>query len=330
MRILITGGSGLIGSHIAKQCLERGYTVHSLDNQTCYPFCYLDVYHHIEKDVVKYHADISNAEQCEQVFSKSKPDYVIHCAAYADVGGCIKNYSKDFNDNVIGTQNMLEISRKYNVKKFVFVSSASVYGNKEVSPYTESDVVAPISTYANSKLWGETQTILFNNNYNLPATAIRYFSVYGSPQLPKRGSHSWCIPIFTYQLISNKPITIYGDGMQIRDFTHVSDIAHGTILALESSATCGEVLNLGTGIKTSINEVARYAAMFTQTFNGVKHLKPIHGDPTGGYASIEKCSRLLKWRPEIQIADGIREHVEWISENYNKSPFKEYLKTVYE
>jgi len=326
MIILITGGAGMIGSHICRTALQRGHKVVVVDNLSSYPFNYKRIYlNDILDDITFFQIDIRNEYQLNNLFTIYKFDAVIHAAAYADVGGCVKNFDTDFNNNIIGTQNLLRVSKLFEVKKFTFVSSASVYGiqNKEI--FNESDTTIPVSTYGNSKLWGERQTILFHQLYKLPTTSIRYFSVYGAPQIPKVGSHSWCAAIFALRCLNNLPITIYGDGNQFRDFTHVQDIALGTVLATEKDSTVGQIFNLGSGVKTTINRVAELIKQ--QTNNTGTIFKPLpDGDPYGGIADNTKCKELLDWLPTISFESGVKSYIEWLKEiTANNSEIRHYL-----
>lgn len=324
MKILVTGGAGMIGSHICRIALERGHKVIIVDNLSSYPFNYKKLYlRDIIDDIDFFQINICDKSNLFSVFSECKPDAVIHAAAYADVGGCIRNYDTDFNNNIIATQNILDISKYFEVKKFTFISSASVYGiqNKEI--FNENDLTIPVSTYGNSKLWGERQTILFHQLYKLPTTSIRYFSVYGAPQVPKVGSHSWCAAIFALRCLNNLPITIYGDGNQFRDFTHVKDIALGTVLATENDSTIGQIFNLGAGVKTTINKVAELVKQQTNYTDTI--FKPLpDGDPYGGIADNTKCKKLLDWSPAISFENGIESYIEWLKVIIDTPEIKTY------
>jgi nucleoside-diphosphate-sugar epimerase len=247
--VLITGGAGLVGSQIAKRLLEDGKNVFVLDDLSAYPFDYRSEFGPAG-DLTFIEGSVAEIDCLTSL--PASIDAVVHAAAYADVAACNRNYETDFLVNVKGTHNVLAESLRRGVQRFVFVSSASVYGDSRASTLSELHACAPISTYGNSKLWGERQTLLFRSLHGLPATALRYFSVYGSPQIPKEGSHSWCVAIFAMRLLIGQPVVIYGSGRQVRDFIHVSDVANGTVRALESPDSVGHAINIGTGIPTSI------------------------------------------------------------------------------
>lgn len=320
--ILVTGGAGMIGSRIVKQLNEMGAIVTVLDNITAYPFDYLNEFGVGQMDGVNFvKGSILDKELLKNLVKDI--DYIIHAAAFADVGGCIKYYDIDFNVNVVGTFNLLEVAKNSDIKKFVFVSSASVYGEETVTEedrrFVENQPCRPISTYGNSKLWGELETKLFYDLYGLPTTAIRYFSVYGQPQVPKMGSHSWCVAIFTMLAMKNKPITVFGDGTQIRDFTYVDDIAKGTIIATETNTTNGKIFNLGTGKTTQVNIIAE---KIIETVKKVPIQYKPHppGDPFGGYADTTLMNKLLDWKPKITLDEGIQRYCEWVNAHKNLIP----------
>jgi len=317
MRFLVTGGAGLIGSNIVSNLLQRGYNVTVIDNLQAYPFNYHSFFGTQPLNIDFKKGDIRDAAFLDGIFNASeKFDVVIHAAAYADVGACVINYDEDFTNNIMGTYNVLKYSKKYNAGKVVFVSSASVYGNNSRSAFKEGDPLEPVSTYGNSKLWGENQTILFGKLYGMKTTSIRYFSVYGSPQVPKINSHSWCVAIFAMMGSTGKPITIYGDGNQVRDFVHVKDIAEGTVIASLTDKCNGEIINIGFGRPVTINKVADLVFSHIKCC-GVTTKPYPKGDPIGGYADICKMKSLLSWSPSIDIEDGVHEYCDWFTRNFS-------------
>lgn len=316
--VLVTGGAGTIGSNIVKKLITRKYKVIVLDDLSAYPFDYLKEYGvGSMKNVEFVQGSILDTTLLNIVIRKA--DAVIHAAAYADVGACIRNFDIDFNVNVLGTELVLAAAKAKRVEKLVFVSSASVYGENSNLVFSEGDPTVPISTYGNSKLWGERQTMLFNRLYGLPTTAVRYFSVYGSPQVPKKKSHSWCVAIFAMRIMKQKPIILFGDGTQIRDFIHVSDVAHATVLALEKKETTGQVFNIGTGSPISIKEIAE-KVMTRLGETSIEYKPHPSGDPKGGYADTKLMKALLGWEPTITLNEGIQEYCEWIKNHKHLIP----------
>ena len=317
-KILVTGGAGTVGSNIVKKLVKRQAQVTVIDNLDAYPFDYFHEYGVGNLDNVEFIKDSITDEGIVDDLIKNN-DMVIHAAALADVGACIKNPQIEFKTNVAATQNILESSHKNNIEKFIFVSSAAVYGLGNRNIFKETDPCFPVSNYALSKYWGEQQSRLYYELYNLPTTSIRFFSVYGSPQIPKKGSHSWAVAIFGALAKKGKPITVFGDGNQIRDFTHVSDIAESVVLSLEKESTNGKFFNVGTGKPTKINDIVE------KVFEYVKpvpiNYKPYPpGDPIGGYSDTTLMRKLLGWEPQITLDEGIKEYFEWLNNHEHIIP----------
>jgi len=317
---LVTGGAGLVGSHIVKKLVKRGATVRVLDNLSAYPFDQLTHFEIKDIDGVEFiKGNIKDKMVVDQTLKDV--DIVFHEAAFADVAATIWNPHEDFDSNVYGTFNLLSAARNHNVNRFIFASSASVYGDKPREEggappiFLESSKPDPISTYANSKLWGEYECLLFYNLYGLKTTSLRYFSIYGSPQVPKKGSHSWVVAIFAMKLLKGKPLTIFSDGSQVRDFIHVEDIAEATILASEKQSAVGRVINIGTGKPTSVIKLA----MTLTEIAGIKapyEFKPKpKGDPLGGYANTKLMEETLDWTPKTTLDEGIRSYWQWAKSN---------------
>lgn len=326
MNVLVTGGAGMIGSHIVRGLHSAGDAVTVYDDMSAYPFDQCEEYG------INYLAGLSGPgivpvevtrasvlDRTALQLAMGGKDLVIHCAAFADVGACVREYRRDFSDNVVGTQNVLEAAKEAGVGKVLFVSSASVYGNSDEGTFAEWMTPRPISTYANSKLWGEHQAHLFYQLYGLRTTSVRLFSVYGDGQVPKPGSHSWCFAIFGMRAMRGLPITIFGDGSQVRDFTHVDDIAHGIILAAKSDRTNGQIINIGTGKSTTLNEVKDLVlAHFPRV--PVKYAPLPSGDPLGGHASKTLMKRVLDWEPQVRLDDGVERYAAWVREHKHLIP----------
>ena len=317
-KILVTGGAGTVGCNIVKKLVERQSEVTVIDNLGAYPFDYLKDYGVGNLSNVNFiKGDINDRDLINEQIKKQ--DIVIHAAALADVGACVRNPEIEFQTNVVATQGILEESKKNNIEKFIFISSAAVYGMGNRGIFKESDPCFPVSNYALSKYWGEQQTKLYYDLYNLPTTSIRFFSVYGSPQIPKQGSHSWAVAIFGALVKKGKPITVFGDGNQIRDFTHVTDIAESVVLSAEKNSTNGQFFNVGTGKPTRINEIVE------KVFQNVEpvpiNYKPYPaGDPIGGYSDTTLMKKLLDWEPQMTLDNGIKEYFEWFSEHEHLVP----------
>ena len=312
-RILVTGGAGIVGSTIVKKLTSKNANVTVIDNLSAYPFDYLHEYGVGTIESVNFiKEDIRNYEIIQKLIEDS--DIVVHAAALADVGACVRNPHFEFETNVSATQNILEACQKNNVEKFIFISSASVYGEGISRILKEDQPCFPISNYALSKYWGEQQSKLYNDLYGLPTTSIRFFSVFGSPQIPKQGSHSWAVAIFGILAKKGKPITVYGDGNQIRDFTHVSDIAESVVLSIENKLTNGKFFNVGTGKPTTVNQIVDEVFKYVDKVP-VNHTPRPPGDPRGGYSDNTLMKSLLDWEPKISLEEGIKEYFLWLNEH---------------
>ena len=241
-------------------------------------------------------------------------DIVIHEAAQADVAASIRDARTDFHNNVIGTENLLEAALDANIQRFVFVSSASIYGNNVVSPedrrFVESLPCFPLSTYASNKLFGEQTARVFFECYGLPTVSLRYFSIYGPRQIPKYGSHSWVVAIFVISALEGKPITVYGDGNQIRDFTYVEDTAKATILAAMKEAAVGKIFNVGSGKPTRIKDLANKVREIVGDVP-ITHAPLPKGDPMGGYADVTLLRKSIEYVPDTTLEEGIRQYSLW-------------------
>lgn len=317
---LITGGAGCVGSHIIRKLEKRKIKAIVLDNLSAYPMDYWKVFGCNKlKNVEFVDGDILDKKLVNKLVAQC--DVVVHAAAYADVGASIRNPQIDFKNNVIGTEILLEacLKNKEKIKKFTFISSASVYGepkwnNGKPPKFTEDQKLNPINTYGCSKMWGEQQTKLFNDLYGMPTTSIRFGSVYGENQTPKKGSHSWMVAIWTQQLMKGKKITIFGDGSQVRDMTYVEDIAEGVIRATLSNKTNGKMINLGTDKPTNLLQIASMLKKHFGNFE-VEFAPKKAGDSLGGYCDIKLMQSLLGWKPKIKLEDGIKKYVKWIRKN---------------
>jgi len=322
---LVTGGAGLIGSRIVHKLVKRGAIVRSLDNLSAYPFDQLRHFGTKESDSVNFiRGDIKDKTIVNEAVIGS--DVVFHEAAFADVAATIWNPREDLDSNVLGTFNLLEAALEHNVDRFIFASSAAIYGEQicgqdEMIPkFSENMKPNPISTYANSKLWGEYEATLYHELYGLKTTSLRYFSVYGIPQVPKKGSHSWVVAIFEMQLLKGKPLTIFGDGTQVRDFICVDEVAEATIRAAEKNSAINTIINIGTGKATSIKRLAEIVVNVADSKASIVFEPKRKGDPFGGCADTTLMKEILEWEPKIKLEDGVRMYYNWITKNRDAIP----------
>lgn len=334
--VLVTGGAGLIGSRIVRRLKSLGATPLALCTLDAYP---PDVYRTLfgidttSEDVLA--GDVRDAAAVQRAMRRA--DYVVHAAALADVAACTRRPQDAIDHNITGTQTVLTAAAASDrLRRLVFVSSASVYGNgnpddwagprdehrttrellaavynRTVPRFTEHAPLRPLSVYANTKAFGEVQTRLLLGAVGTPHAVVRYFSVYGEPQVIKPGSHSWVVAWFAARAALGLPLQLNGGGHQVRDLVHVDDIADGTLHALACPAADGETVNIGTGCPTTIRRVAELvAAHYPGT--QVRETPMPSGDPLGGCASTTHMERILRWRPRITLEDGIARYVRWL------------------
>ncbi|MQY14243.1 GDP-L-fucose synthase [Streptomyces sp. RB5] len=340
--VLVTGGGGLIGSRIATLLRELGARPLSLCRRDAYPaFVYRELFGVDENDPDVLTGDISDARLVRHAVEQS--DYVIHAAALADVAACTREPSAAIAGNIMGTQTLLDaVAASDRIRRFCFVSSASVYGNglrgepacaetrtmrqllesvygRMPAVFSEYDRLHPLSVYANSKLWGEFETALSLRPVGASFVILRYFSVYGEPQIVKQGSHSWVVAWFAARAAIGLPLHLNGGGHQVRDLVHVDDIAEGTIRALIAPRAHGETINIGTGKPTMIRTVAELTA---EHFPDVKTLQtPMPpGDPEGGYAATGHMLTTLNWVPQVSVADGVARYAAWLKQTPQAVP----------
>jgi UDP-glucose 4-epimerase len=305
MKILITGGAGFIGSHIA-DALVKEHEVMVLDNLSTGKKSY------VNKKARFFNADIKNFSKIKNLFNGV--DYVFHTAAQARIQRSIKDPLETFENNVIGTLNVLLASKNAKVKKVVYSASSSAYGEHEKMPLHEDIEIKPKNPYALSKVIGEQLCKLFAELYDLKTISLRYFNVYGSRQFDE-GAYATVIGIFLKQKLSNKPLTIVGDGTQRRDFTYISDVVKANILAMNSEIGEGEIINIGTGKNYSINEIAEII-LGTNIAEVIKkrlarYIPPRPAEVHETLADISKAKKLLGWRPSVDMEDGLRKTIEW-------------------
>jgi UDP-glucose 4-epimerase len=299
MNCIVTGGAGFIGSNLVDKLLEQNYTVVVIDNESS------DAHDNFywNKKAVNYKYNICDYAMCSDVFNRYKPDVVFHLAAEARIQPCIENPLKAVESNMVGTATMLELSKKYKVKRFVYSSTSSAYGLKNNPPLKEDMPNDCLNPYSVSKTSGEELCKMYTKLYGLETIIFRYFNVYGERQ-PLKGQYAPVVGIFQKQKNNNKSLTIVGDGEQRRDFTHVSDVVNANILAAtktfeDTKYNFGQIYNVGTGINYSINEVAKMIS------DDIKFIPPRLGEARVTLANIEKIKKDLSWEPTICLQSWI-------------------------
>jgi UDP-glucose 4-epimerase len=302
---LITGVAGFIGSSLAASLLDRGYTVHGVDNlSTGYRHNLKD----IRSDSAFSFAEIDIRDTAEIADAISGAKYVFHQAAVSSVPRSIDKPVTSTDVNCTGTATVLDEARKASVDTVVVASSSSIYGTGEGLPKVETMAEQPESPYALSKYYTEKLTLQFSQLYDISTVALRYFNVFGSNQDPN-GEYAAVIPKFINRMINNKQPIIYGDGEQSRDFTHVDNVIRANVLAAEGDVS-GEAFNIGTGSRITINQLVEKI----NSYMG-KSIEPIHDDPRRGdvrhsYADISKAAELLNYKPTVTFEDGLERTID--------------------
>jgi len=285
-KVLVTGGTGFIGTEVVKQLHKKGYEITILDRK--------------DKpeglDHVKYiKGDLGNPAKC--VFACAGQDYVIHLAAKARIPESFINPDEYFDSNVTGTRNILTAASAVGIRKFVYAGSSSVYGNN-TPPNKPTHKPDPLNYYAMSKLFGEhlckQYKIMFNLNYNI----LRFFTVYSENQ-----PTSLLFGKFAQMVKDGKPVTIHGDGEYKRDYIHVSDVATACIASMESKVK-NDTFNVGTGTSISVNTVVEVLKKHAPEFTAINVDKP-RGYAPETLADISKTKNLLNWSPKIKIDEGL-------------------------
>ncbi|MGP8302047.1 NAD-dependent epimerase/dehydratase family protein [Streptomyces inhibens] len=323
-RVVVTGGAGLVGSRLVALLRQADAEVTVLDRLDAYPESAHTALFGVENLGVRVVVgDICDREAVRRVIADA--DYVVHAAAYADVAACTRRPDIAFRANVQGTQVVLEETAASKARRLVLVSSAAVYGDGDPAirgpqVFHEDQRLLPVSVYANSKLWAEHQTRLLLGGPDAPEYAVlRYFSVYGDPQIPKPGSHSWMVAWLSMQARLGRPMRLNGGGVQVRDLVHVEDVAAATALALIEERMAGQTVNVGTGVPTSVREVGELIAPHFPRSRFITTPMP-EGDPLGGYAATEHSRELLRWKPRIDVRAGVERYVRWLTATPNAVP----------
>ncbi len=309
---LVTGAAGFIGFNLVTHLLNNGHTVIALDNfstgsQT--QFESLKKHQHAKR-LTGITGDIRNLETCQEACQNV--DYVLHQAALGSVPRSVELPDVYNENNITGTHNMLIAARDNKVKKFIYASSSSIYGDTPTLPKVETMTPQPKSPYAVSKLTNELHAKLFWDLYQLPTIGLRYFNVFGPHQNPN-SEYAAAIPKFITAYLANTPPTIFGDGKQTRDFTYIDNVIHANLTACENTSenAYGKSYNIGYSDTISLNQLIQIIKTLTQA-----NVEPIYSDPRAGdvkdsLADITKSQELLHYTPTISLKDGLDTTINW-------------------
>ncbi|WP_025907127.1 GDP-mannose 4,6-dehydratase [Mammaliicoccus sciuri] len=305
-RILIIGGAGFIGSNLAEE-LYKDFDVYVIDN---YRTGKRENLWFLDSSNI-FNVDILDKKSIADIFKKIKFDYVVHLAALVSVAESIENPLLSNELNSVATLNLLETIKVYNkeIKKFVFASSAAVYGNLEELPKKIQSPVMPLTPYANDKYFGERTTVNYYNLYNIPTVVTRFFNVFGPRQDPKSPYSGFISKVFD-SFENNKSFTFYGDGLQSRDFIYISDVVEAIKLAMLNPNTNGNVYNVGTGKDIDLISVFKIINSLYNKNIEVEFKEERLGDIRHSYADIKELKE-LGFTPKHSINHALRKYFEF-------------------
>jgi UDP-glucuronate 4-epimerase len=315
-RILLTGGAGFIGSHLAEALLRNHVQLSIVDNlDEFYSFTWKKANLELIRKIGLFdffNQDICAMDRLRETVANLRPDVIIHLAARAGVRPSIEQPQLYEKVNVAGTVNLLELCREFQISRLIFGSSSSVYGAGSPAPFSEKQSrLRPISPYAATKLAGELFCYTYAHLYKLPVMALRFFTVYGPRQRPDLAIHK-----FVARMEAGKPLPIFGDGETGRDYTYVDDIVAGVLGALnyDFSSTEGspfEICNLGNSQPVKLSELVRMIESATGKKAIVERKATQQGDVPLTWADISKAGNLLSYRPKTSLEEGLKKYVAW-------------------
>lgn len=307
MNVLVTGGAGFIGSHVAETLLNAGHRVVVVDN------LHTGNTANIPTGAIFYQVDIRDQAALDAIFASEQIEAISHQAALANVRESMSDPIEYARVNLLGSLTLLELARKYKCRKIVFASTGgAVYGegaspDNSLLPFTEESKAQPKDNYGTNKLSVEYHLDLYYKNYDLPYVVLRYPNVYGPRQNSK--GEAGVIAIFTDAMLAGQPTRITGDGEQTRDFCYVSDIARANLLALGSDKV--GIFNVGTGVPTSINTVHDHLIEIIHYKQEVTYVPRPVGEVLATYLDSSKAKRELGWEAQVPLEEGLRRTVEW-------------------
>ncbi|MCZ6469439.1 MAG: NAD-dependent epimerase/dehydratase family protein [Candidatus Dadabacteria bacterium] len=311
MRVLVTGVSGFIGSSLSEKLLDEGFQVIGVDS-------FFDYYPRKIKENNLY--DLLKQPDFEFVESDilgidwdriiSQVDGVFHQAALAGVRASWgQKFDQYVQNNILGTQRLLEACKNRRVEKFIYASSSSVYGDTDELPIHENSTTNPVSPYGVSKLAAEHLASLYFKSYGVPTVSLRYFTVYGPRQRPDMAFHK-----FITAVINGDKIEVYGTGEQTRDFTFIDDVVQANIQAFRN-ARAGEVYNIGGGSRIKLIDTIRIIEEITGREANLVYTEPQRGDAKHTFSDVTKAKADFDYSPQVDVKSGLEKHYEWLKKN---------------
>lgn len=304
---LVTGGAGFIGSNLVKRLIMRGDSVRVIDNLSTGK---LDNLASILSDIEFIEDSVCNPES--MLKAARGVDYIFHQAALPSVPRSIEDPEASHTNNITGTLNVLQAARTHDVKRVIYAASSSAYGDTPILPKHETMIPQPLSPYAVTKLAGEYYCRVFSSVYGLETISLRYFNVFGPRQSPD-SQYAAVVPKFIRSLLDGQAPLIYGDGEQTRDFTYIDNVVAANILASQAKATHGEVLNIATAERSSVNHLFSLLKTITGQHIPARYHPPREGDVKHSLADITRAFEILGYRPEVDFETGLKRTVDWMT-----------------
>ena len=307
-RILVTGGLGFIGSNFVDAMISRT-EVTVLDDLSSGRLA--NASQHLKNPKFRFiRGSILDPGKIDEAIAGA--DAVVHLAAVVSVARSIEEPLLVHRVNVEGTLNVLESCSKHSVEKVIFASSAAVYGNGLILPFKEDSRSNPSNLYGATKEAGEAYVNAYGETHGLKTVILRLMNVYGPGSSP--GPYAGVMTKFAEGLLIGRPLTVYGDGEQTRDFVHVSDVAGAIASALQIDRAIGHTFNIGTGMPSTINKLATIFSNMGKSKSEIHHVPPKHGEVRASYANIKKATKVLGYRPKVSLEKGIESFMQWYRE----------------
>ncbi|HPF40653.1 MAG TPA: SDR family oxidoreductase [Phycisphaerae bacterium] len=306
---LVTGGAGFIGSHLVRALIQRGNSVRVLDDFSSGRRTNLA---DVAGEPELMEASVADAGACERACAGV--DCVFHLAAAPSVPMSVDDPKTSHRSNIQGVFNMLQAARNAKVRRFVFAGSSAAYGELPGLPKREDMGVQPLSPYAVQKIVGENYCAVFAKCYGLQTITLRYFNVFGDRQDPK-SQYAAAIPAFVTKILRDEAPTVYGDGEQTRDFTHIDNVVDANMLAMDADVTTGEIVNIACGRRISVNEVIREINKLAGKSIRPDYVTERPGDIRHSWADVSRAEAVLGFRPAVDLAEGLARAIDWYRAN---------------
>ncbi|MBD1399559.1 NAD-dependent epimerase/dehydratase family protein [Pelovirga terrestris] len=308
LKILVTGGAGFIGSHLVDLLLSQNHQVVVLDN---FSTGKLDNLPSADRGLSIVNGDIRYSDTVEQAATGC--DAIVHLAAVASVQASVEDPCGTHQVNLVGTLNLLEVAKKQGIKRFVYASSAAVYGDTNELPVSEATQLNPLTPYAADKLAGEYYIDFYRRQYHLKPVIFRFFNIFGPRQDPS-SPYSGVISIFLQRAQANQPITVFGDGEQTRDFVYVAELVRLLEQAVTTTEPAAMPMNVGNGKQTSLNQLLAAIQDFSSHPLDIRYSNPRSGDIRYSCADNQRVREQMGFHNQYPIADGLKRTWEWMRE----------------